>query len=69
MPARLDGKEQNWLLIRRHDEEDTAAARPQSYEPMLATLTAELPQGGEWLYEVKLDGYRAIAYVRPESAR
>ena len=31
---------------------------------MLATLTAELPQGGEWLYEVKLDGYRAIAYVR-----
>ncbi len=63
VPARLDGKEQNWLLIRRHDEEDAAAPRPQSYEPMLATLTAELPQGGEWLYEVKLDGYRAIAYL------
>ena len=31
---------------------------------MLATLAAELPRGGGWLYEVKLDGYRAIA-LRP----
>ena len=31
---------------------------------MLATLADELPRGGGWLYEVKFDGYRAIAYVR-----
>jgi bifunctional non-homologous end joining protein LigD len=27
---------------------------------MIATLVAELPEGDEWLYEVKLDGYRAL---------
>ncbi len=61
VPAHLDGKEQNWLLIRR--SEDAVAPAPAAYSPMLATLTAELP-GGAWLYEVKFDGYRALAYVR-----
>ena len=27
---------------------------------MALQLVKELPQGGEWLYEVKLDGYRAL---------
>jgi bifunctional non-homologous end joining protein LigD len=30
-------------------------------EPMLATLAAALPRGDDWTYEVKFDGYRAIA--------
>lgn len=30
---------------------------------MLATLTEELPAGGHWLYEPKLDGVRAMAFV------
>ena len=29
-------------------------------EPMLARLVAELPSGANWLYEMKLDGYRAL---------
>jgi DNA ligase D-like protein (predicted ligase) len=29
-------------------------------EPMLARLVAELPSGANWLYELKLDGYRAL---------
>jgi ATP-dependent DNA ligase len=29
---------------------------------MLLTAVASLPSGKEWLYELKLDGYRAIAY-------
>src|SRR5438445_12812837 len=29
--------------------------------PMLATSRAELPVGAEWTYEVKWDGYRALA--------
>ncbi len=29
---------------------------------MLAKLTDELPQGGEWLYELKYDGYRVLAF-------
>ena len=29
----------------------------------------ELPRAGEWLYEVKFDGYRALAYVRGGALR
>ena len=62
VPAHMDGKEQNWLLIKRHDEE-TGEAAPPTYEPMLATTTEEVPRG-DWVFEVKFDGYRAIAVVR-----
>ena len=61
VPAHLDGKEQNWLLIRRSDGEEAAPAT--DYRPMLATLVAEPPAGDGWLFEVKFDGYRALAYV------
>ena len=30
-------------------------------EPMYALAANDLPKGDEWLYEVKLDGYRALA--------
>ena len=33
---------------------------------MLATLVAELPAGREWEYEIKFDGFRAIASVVPD---
>ena len=31
-------------------------------EPMLLLRTSRLPEGDAWEYEVKLDGYRAIAF-------
>ena len=31
-------------------------------EPMLLLRTDSLPSGDQWLYELKLDGYRAIAF-------
>ncbi len=68
VPAHLDGKEANWLLIR--SASDTETAKPSAsatYKPMLATLTDELPKGANWLYELKFDGYRALAYVRSGS--
>lgn len=34
---------------------------PKFVDPMQALLVAKLPEGDRWLYEVKLDGYRAIA--------
>ena len=34
---------------------------PKFVEPMQARLVTKLPEGDRWLYEVKLDGYRAIA--------
>jgi bifunctional non-homologous end joining protein LigD len=67
IPAHLDGKEQNWLLMRKR--EDGQAALRNDYRPMMATLTDELPRGDEWLFEVKWDGYRALGYVRSGNAK
>jgi bifunctional non-homologous end joining protein LigD len=36
---------------------------------MLATLAAEIPEGDGWLFEVKWDGYRALAYVHGGTTR
>ena len=42
-----------------------AAGEPAGFvEPMAATAVSELPDGPEWLYEVKWDGYRALAIKR-----
>jgi bifunctional non-homologous end joining protein LigD len=30
-------------------------------EPMLLLCTEKLPEGPDWLYELKFDGYRALA--------
>jgi bifunctional non-homologous end joining protein LigD len=67
VPARLDGNERNWLLLRKRDE--TAHVLRNDYKAMLATMTAELPTGDDWVYEVKWDGYRALGYVRSGEAR
>jgi bifunctional non-homologous end joining protein LigD len=34
---------------------------PRFVRPMKATAVSELPEGNEWIYEVKWDGYRALA--------
>ena len=62
VPARLDGDEKNWLLLRKRDGA-VPAPRRRDYEPMLATLAEAVPSGPGWLYEVKWDGYRALAYL------
>jgi DNA ligase D-like protein (predicted ligase) len=36
--------------------------RAHFFEPMLLLATNSLPDGNEWEYELKLDGYRAIAF-------
>ena len=85
IPAHLDGKEQNWLILRKREDTDAAppqgleasAAKPPTpgrktespsapqgkYWPMTATLEREVPRGDGWAFEVKWDGYRALAYV------
>jgi bifunctional non-homologous end joining protein LigD len=65
VPAHLSGDEKNWLLLRKRDD-SAPAPRPTStrtYRPMLATPTEDVPRGAGWLFEVKWDGYRAIAEV------
>lgn len=38
-------------------------------EPMLPLRTDVLPSGAQWLYELKLDGFRAIAFKRDGTVR
>ena len=64
VPARLNGEEKNWLILRKRDEAAAPAERPGEYGAMLTTLEGRVPTGGDWLFEVKWDGYRALAYVR-----
>jgi bifunctional non-homologous end joining protein LigD len=44
--------------------------RPSAeFTPQLATLSKEIPRGDEWLHEVKLDGYRILAFVNGRRVR
>ena len=62
VPAKLDGDPKNWLLLKKREEE--LQERPhRQYTPMLATLEQNVPKGSGWVFEVKWDGYRALAYV------
>jgi bifunctional non-homologous end joining protein LigD len=45
------------------------AEMPAALEPMLATLVDQPPRGEQWLYEIKWDGIRAIAFLDNEEAR
>jgi bifunctional non-homologous end joining protein LigD len=64
IPAHLSGDEKNWLLLRKKDDATPAPrTADRRYLPMLATLADDVPRGAGWEFEVKWDGYRAIATV------
>ena len=64
VPAHLDGKEQNWLLIRSRDADYPAhAAAASRSTPDARDARGRGAEGKQWLYEVKFDGYRALAYL------
>jgi bifunctional non-homologous end joining protein LigD len=44
-------------------------AAPAFIKPMKATAVTELPAGSEWIYEVKWDGYRALAVKHGDEVR
>src|SRR5690349_4721051 len=48
-------------LVQRVDPHPKPRAR--FIEPMECTRVTKLPQGKDWIYEIKQDGYRAIALV------
>ncbi|HZV81914.1 MAG TPA: non-homologous end-joining DNA ligase [Geobacteraceae bacterium] len=55
--------------IRRHEAEENegelpASPMPHLVRPMLATLAQEPFDHPDWLFEVKWDGYRAVAEIR-----
>ena len=35
---------------------------PKNLKPQLAMLAKSMPQGSDWLYEIKFDGYRLLCY-------
>jgi bifunctional non-homologous end joining protein LigD len=39
----------------------TPARLPEFVEPMKAKLVESMPSGGGWFFEIKFDGYRALA--------
>ncbi|MBO1112306.1 DNA ligase D [Bordetella petrii] len=45
------------------------AELPTELKPQLATLVDGPPRGGDWLYEVKYDGYRILARLEDGQAR
>ncbi|AZE72853.1 ATP-dependent DNA ligase, LigD [Pseudomonas synxantha] len=46
----------------------TTAALPDQFSPQLATLVDRAP-AGDWLYEIKFDGYRMLARIRDGEVR
>jgi len=69
VPAHLDGDPKNWLLLRKRDETAQSARPRRDYAAMLATLERDVPKGEGWLFEVKWDGFRALAYLNQGEAR
>ena len=39
-----------------------AMSKATFVEPMLCLATSKLPEGAQWQYELKLDGYRALGF-------
>ena len=69
VPAHLDGDPKNWLLLKKREEPGQQARPSRDYAPMLATPEQHVPKGAGWLFEVKWDGFRAIARVAQSEAR
>jgi bifunctional non-homologous end joining protein LigD len=42
---------------------------PDFRPPQLATLVTEIPEGDDWLFEMKFDGYRALAAIAGDQVR
>jgi len=46
-----------------------ALAIPEFQSPQLATLVSDVPEGPDWLFEMKYDGYRGLAAVAGQGVR
>lgn len=57
-------KDYAWILeqIKREFQHKKRTARPKQLKPMLASSTAEPFNDEAWQFEIKWDGYRALAY-------
>lgn len=73
MHAKAGASKHNWLLIKEREDLISPGKRPAAFDarvpalseikPQLATLQTTLPPGRLWAFEIKLDGYRAMASI------
>ncbi len=61
--ARTTPRSQAFMVPAKRAQSRATAPLPAFAPPQLATLVSEPPEGGDWLHEIKYDGYRAIAAV------
>lgn len=75
-----DPSDSSWLMIKKEDvyvtngkdeiiKSKKKKPMPDFISPMLAILVAEPFDGEEWLYEIKWDGYRALAFIDNEHVK
>ena len=62
-------EESRGVLKKRPANSRPPTAAPRFIKPMKATAVSELPEGNEWIYEVKWDGYRALALKHGNDVR
>ena len=67
VPAKLDGEERNWLIVRAG--KDGAIGPVREYAPMRAREATRVPSGPEWAFEIAWDGTRALSPMEGARAR
>ena len=63
MKAKSKGSEKYTVHSDEFLAKGTRSKMPQAVKPMLATLVNKPFEDPQWTYEVKWDGYRALAYI------
>lgn len=60
----------NWLAVKIEDDFSENISKKKNTKlpfekcsPQLAVLSSQIPKGKEWVYEIKYDGYRMMAFV------
>jgi bifunctional non-homologous end joining protein LigD len=65
----LTDPEKHSASSRKRGPHGPPATPPAFVQPALATLVDRLPSGDDWVYELKLDGYRLLAAVAGDAVR
>lgn len=64
-----DGKENGASSKKPARKRGKTAKLPRFVKPALATLVDDIPSGEDWLFEMKFDGYRALASASGDRVR
>jgi bifunctional non-homologous end joining protein LigD len=67
VPAKLDGEERNWLIIRA--DKLGALGKAQEHQPMRAKPAKRLPSAADWAFEIAWNGTRALSPMEGARAR